>query len=400
MTGAPHSQAPPAGATHQPYPRVIVACGWPRPVGAVVHAGRLAAALRAHGLDVSAAAAQPARDAPVEGGVMVVPIAAGPDDDAWGTAQAARAGLRAAAPLLGARDVGHAEDPVAAAALMDLRDAGALRAVVTTVHHVATSHRGELEDLQRHAVQGSDLVVCASRHWAGIVEREYGVRARVVPHGVELARFARQGGDRAVAGEAFGWGARPTVLTLGGIQPRKGSRVMLEAFARARARIGAGALLVVAGPAEAPDFRRRWSEDADRLGLRVQRGGAPAPDADVLELGGVGAASMPRLMRACDVLASPSTREGFGLAAIEAAAAGVPNVLSDIPVFLEHFAHGESCLTVGVGDTRSLSSALVRVLRDDDLRATLVEGGTRLAARFDWTRCADAHLLLYREAMG
>ncbi|MCB0882981.1 MAG: glycosyltransferase [Thermoleophilia bacterium] len=399
MTGDLQSHTQPGGAPDG-YPRVVVACGWPRPVGAVVHAGRLARALRAHGLDVGAAAAQPARDAPVEGGVMVVPLAPRDDADPWDTAQAARAALRAAAPLFGERDVGHAEDPVAAAALLDLRDAGALRAVVTTVHHVSTNDRGELEDLQRHAVQGSDLVVCASRHWAGIVAREYGVAPRIVPHGVELARFARQLDDRRSAGAAFGWGARPTVLTLGGIQPRKGSRVMLEAFARARARVGEAALLVVAGPAKVPEFRARWVEDADRLGLRVQRGGAPAPDVDVLELGGVPAAAMPRLMRACDVLASPSTREGFGLAAIEAAATGIPTVLSDIPVFLEHFAHGESCLTVGVGDTRSLSSALVRVFNDEDLRGTLVEGGRRLAARFDWARCADAHLLLYREAMG
>jgi glycosyltransferase involved in cell wall biosynthesis len=268
--------------------------------------------------------------------------------------------------------------------------------VVTTVHHVEAHARGGLEDMQRRAVQEADATICASRWWADRIRDEYGVDAVVVPHGVEYGRFADCEADREAAGAAFGWGPRPVVLALGGVQARKGSRVLLEAFARARARLGAGALLVVAGPAEHADFHRAWVEDADRLGLRLHRGPEPPGEADVAELGAVAASDMPLLYRACDVLVTPSTREGFGLAAFEAAAAGVPNVLSDLPVFREHFTDGENCVMAPVGDSGPLAQALVRTLNDAALRERIVAGGARVARALSWEACAAAHLRVYR----
>lgn len=296
-------------------------------------------------------------------------------------------------------DVGHAQDPVAAAALLELRARGRLRAVVTTVHHLASHDRGEVEDLQRRAVQEADACICASHWWAERIRDEFSVEPVVVPHGVERARFADVPASRDEAGAVFGWGPRPVVLALGGVQARKGSRVLLEAFARARVRIGDGALLVVAGPAEHAEYRDGWLEDAGRLGLVVARGRDPGPDVDVVELGAVPGGDMPMLLRACDALASPSTREGFGLASLEAAAAGLPVVVSDLPVFREHFTDGADCLMVPVGDSGPLAMALVRVLRDAALRATLVEGGTALARRFDWSRCASEHEDVYRRVL-
>lgn len=375
--------------------RIVVACGWPRGVGAVVHASRLTSALVRQGLRVQALAAQPSSDRPVEGGVLMVPVLVPDSDDPLVRAGAAVDALRGAAGAVGA-DIGHAEDPVAAAALLDLRERGLLRAVVTTVHHLSSHDRGGYEDLQRRAIQEADAVICASRWWAERILDEFGIDPVVVPHGIELERFEGHPATRAQAGAHYGWGGRPTVLALGGVQPRKGSRQLLEAFARARARIGEGALLVVAGPAETPDFHAAWREDAERLRLYLHRGADPPPGVDVLELGAVAAADMPLLFRACDLLVTPSTREGFGLAALEASAAGVPNVLSDLPVFREHFTDGTSCVMVRVGDTGSLATALVRVLRDDRLRERIVAGGAEVARTLDWTSCAAAHERVYR----
>ncbi len=377
--------------------RVVLACGWPRPLGAVIHTGRLAHALGEAGTDIHAVAAHPARGRPVEGGILVLPVDIEEGHDPLDAARAAGAALTAASPLFTGVDVAHAQDAVSATTLIALRERGVVGSVVTTVHHIATHARGRLEDMQRHAIQESDAVVCASQWWADLILDEFGVEAHVVAHGVEGDRFTAPLLGRHAAGERFGWHDRPAVLSLGGVQPRKGSRVLLEAFARSRARLGARAILVVAGPAEHADYRARWADDAERLGLRVTRGGTAEPTTDVLEVGGVSADDMPGLYRACDVLVSPSTREGFGLSAIEAAASGIPNVVSDLPVFREHFSDGDTALFVPVGDTRELGVALMRALNDRELRGRLVTRGKALAAGFTWQRCAAEHRAVYAE---
>jgi glycosyltransferase involved in cell wall biosynthesis len=186
------------------------------------------------------------------------------------------------------------------------------------------------------------------------------------------------------------------VLAVGGISRRKGSRILLEAFARARTRLGPDGLLVVAGPEglEVREYREAWRDDAARLGLRV--GGPEAPaEASVVLLGAVPARQVPALFTAADALAYPSTREGFGLAVLEAAAAGLPAVVSDLPVLQERLSDGRDCLMVPAGDSGPLADALVRVIRDRALHERLVAGGRVTAARFRWADAAAAHERVY-----
>ena len=104
---------------------------------------------------------------------------------------------------------------------------------------------------------------------------------------------------------------------------------------------------------------------------------------------------MPALYRAVDVLAYPSTREGFGLAVLEAASAGVPAAVSDLPVLRESLEDGRDCLMVPAGDSGPLADALVRLVRDRPLSERLLAGGRRTAARFRWADAAAAHLRVY-----
>ena len=364
--------------------RVTIASGWPRPVGGLVQAARLSAALAERGVDVVVIAARsPDSDPVIDRRVLLVD----PDD--------LPAAIRAAGPPT----IGHAGDPAAGFALLELKAQGFVGHVVQTVNHVDAHADGEQEEAHRRAIQDADAVICVSQWWADRVKREFVVDPTVISNGVDAARFAHSSLDREQAGRMLGWRNRPAILALGGVQPRKGSRMLLEAFARARGRIGDEALLVIAGPAEQAAYHDAWSGDAERLGLSVHRGPRPPRGADVVELGMVAESDMPALYRACDVLATPSTREGFGLAALEAAAAGLPNVVSDLPVFHEHFVDGESCLMVPVGDSGPLAIALVRVLRDAGISQRLAEEGRHVAARYGWEASAAAHERLYRRLM-
>ncbi len=372
-----------------------------KPRGGVVHALSLAEALgeRGHDVELWALSADGAAFfRPPRVPAHLVPVERRPGEDVEARilryAATLAEGLRAAGPA----DVHHAEDCLSARSLLALRAEGRLPAVVRTVHHVDDFASPVLRECQRASIEDVDHRICVSRHWAEVLEREHGVAAEVIPNGVDAARYADCPLGRGEAGRRMGWGGRPAVLAIGGIEPRKGSRTLLAAFAAARDALGPGALLAIAGGEtlfDYADYRAAWEADAARLGLRVHRGQAPPAGADVAVLGPVADDAMPALYRAADVFAFPSEREGFGLVALEAQAAGVPVVASDLPVLRELLTPGEDCLMAAPGDAGALAAALVAAASDEALRARLAEGGRRTSGRFTWAAAAAAHEAAY-----
>ena len=299
----------------------------------------------------------------------------------------------------GPADIDHAEDCLSARALLTLRTSGDVAEVVRTVHHVDDFTSPFLRECQRASILDVDHRICVSQFWADAIRRDFGVTASVVANGVDYERFAACPDDRQSAGKRFGWGARPVVLAVGGVEPRKGSRDLLAAFSRARPDLPVGALLVVAGGEtlfDYAEYRDGWAADADRLGLTVHRGPQPPAHADVAVIGPVADEEMPALYRASDVFAFPSRREGFGLVVLEAQASGIPTVTSDLPVFEEFLTSGADTLTVGVGDITALAAALVSAIAEGDLRARLVSRGRQTAVRYRWEASAEAHESIYR----
>jgi len=89
---------------------------------------------------------------------------------------------------------------------------------------------------------------------------------------------------------------------------------------------------------------------------------------------------------AADAAVFLSDYEGFGLPAVEAAVRGIPVVASARPSLGEVL--GDAALLVDPRDEGAITDALVRVLRDEPLRAALRERGRSLAARYSWAETA------------
>ena len=379
-----------------------------KPRGGVVHALHLAEALADRGHDVelwalSSDGARFFREPRVA--VQLVPVERRESEDIEARilryADVLADGLRAAGPA----DISHAEDCLSARSMLMLRAEGAIPSIVRTIHHVDAFTSPVLLECQRASILDVDQRMCVSQHWADRVHEEFGVESDVVANGVDAAKFAGCELDRLAAGRRFGWGDRPVVLAVGGIEPRKGSRLLIEAFARARGRLGDGALLAIGGGETLFDYheyREAWSGDAVRLGLEVHEGppGAVPDGADVAILGTIEDDQMAALYRASDALAFPSTREGFGLVVLEALASGIPAVVTDLPVLREHLEDGRDCIMVPAGDSGPLSNALVSAVHDTELRAQLLEGGRRTVGQFTWSACAEKHERLYRRMLG
>jgi glycosyltransferase involved in cell wall biosynthesis len=95
------------------------------------------------------------------------------------------------------------------------------------------------------------------------------------------------------------------------------------------------------------------------------------------------------------VFAFPSTKEGWGLAVLEAMSAGLPVVASDLPVFREYLRPGRDALLVPVNDAPALAAALASVLDNPRLAGELRSAALAVCERFSWARSAAEHRAIY-----
>lgn len=110
--------------------------------------------------------------------------------------------------------------------------------------------------------------------------------------------------------------------------------------------------------------------------------------------------SVDELLAAADVFVLPSEEEGMSLALLEAMAAGVPVVASDIPGNRNLIAHGEQGLLVPVHAVNMLRSAIVEVWdRPEQARQRSAAARELVAGRYSLAKMADDHLALFERLL-
>jgi 2-deoxystreptamine N-acetyl-D-glucosaminyltransferase/2-deoxystreptamine glucosyltransferase len=118
---------------------------------------------------------------------------------------------------------------------------------------------------------------------------------------------------------------------------------------------------------------------------------------DSVELRGwVDAGDVPAFLHELDVFVLPSVFEGFGVAAAEAAATGLPVVASDVYGIPDVVQQGETGLLVPAKDVSALAAAMLRLAKDADLRRTMGRAGHNyVASHYDWDANAAQMERLY-----
>jgi glycosyltransferase-like protein len=269
-------------------------------------------------------------------------------------------------------DIIHAQDCISANAAMPC---------IRTIHHLDHFSTPQLAACHERAVVEPAYRICVSAAVAEEVRLGWGFEPTVIPNGVDAARFAA--GARDAAGRAR-WRDKlgRYVLALGGIEPRKASIDLIESFALLRAQVGpdlAGLRLVFGGGEtlfDYRDYRAAFEARAAELGVTPEIVGVLADE------------EMPALVAEASTLAMVSAREGFGLAGMEALAAGVPVVARDLPVLRE--VYGDT--VAFAEDATGIAAALAR-----QLSAPLPpDVGRALAASYTWKRAATRHLTVYQ----
>ncbi|HTK65363.1 MAG TPA: MSMEG_0565 family glycosyltransferase [Pseudonocardia sp.] len=297
------------------------------------------------------------------------------------------------AGLGGRFDILHPQDCISARAAAAVRDAGEPVTVVRTVHHVDDFTSPVLVTCQRLAIEQPDRVLVVSEQWRGILRRDYGVEAEVVPNGVDTARFPAVGAARrAELRERIGVGDRFLFLAVGGVEPRKGTTHLFEALGELVASCDPPPMLAIVGGHSFQDYTAyRDAALASLPGLGLREG------VDVVRLGTVDDTELAGWYGAADALAFPSVKEGWGLVVMEAMSMGLPVVASDLPVFGEYLTDGLDALLPPVGDAGALAAAMRRISAEPELRERLRAAGRTVVDRFTWTASAERHREIYRD---
>ena len=260
-------------------------------------------------------------------------------------------------------DVVHAHEPLTPSTSMWATLEAGRTPVVATFHSAAA--RSRLFDIAapvlRRVARRLSARIAVSEAAATFAWTRIGGQFEIVPNGVDIDRF-----ETSTPAE-LGPGSK--ILFVGRLDERKGFPTAVAAFARL-APTRADLRLIVVG--DGPD----------------RRVGAALPPAErerVVHVGEVPNEGVPAYYRACDVYLGPAVGgESFGMVLVEAMAAGLPVVASDIPGYREVLRDGVEGLLVRPRDPAALAEAAERILADPALASRLVAGGRARALTYDW----------------
>jgi glycosyltransferase involved in cell wall biosynthesis len=192
-------------------------------------------------------------------------------------------------------------------------------------------------------------------------------RITVIPNGIDATYFTPDPERRA---------ERPTLVFLGRLKAYKRVDLVIEALHRLVAD-GLDVQLLVAGEGEEEHALRARAE---RLGVgdRVQMLGFLDEDAK------------RDLLRHAWLHVLTSSKEGWGISNLEAAACGTPSVASDAPGLRESVQHGRTGVLVPHGDVGALAEAIDGLLRDHESRERMGRQARTFAEGYTWQASSDA----------
>jgi glycosyltransferase involved in cell wall biosynthesis len=180
-------------------------------------------------------------------------------------------------------------------------------------------------------------------------------------------------------------GDRINIACVMRLAPRKRGAALLAAAQMVRGQLPAGVRVRFQIAGDGPE-RRRLERHARRLGVD-----------DIVEfLGAVAPARLPALYATSHFFVLPAELEAFGIAALEARAAGLPVVAMRAGGVGEWLADGVEGLLAD--NDAEFARHILRLATDAELRANLTAHNRAVPVAYTWERSLAAHLALYAQA--
>jgi phosphatidylinositol alpha-mannosyltransferase len=232
--------------------------------------------------------------------------------------------------------------------------------------------------LLKHAFRRLDGKIAVSQAAARLIQPHFPGYYNIIPNGVDVERFSTEVPPMPELDDGM-----LNILFLGRLEKRKGLRYLLRAFAQVKASRPDARLVIAGGYDERQ--KSAYQSWVDEAGLR-----------DVVFVGYVPLETLPRYHHSASIFCAPNTgNESQGIILLEAMAAGLPVVASNIDGFAGVITHGIEGLLVRPRDADALADALLEVADNDDLRAAMAAKGRERAQDYSWNRVSQRVLSYY-----
>lgn len=282
----------------------------------------------------------------------------------------------------------HYAIPHASAAVLarDILQAQGIRIpVVTTLHGTDITLLGRepaFEPVISHAINRSDAVTAVSESLRKDTLKLFGVeRAIQVVNNFICTQHFERAADEAFR-KSIAPNGEPIITHISNFRPVKRVQDVLETFIRIRKVIPAKLLLVGDGPE-----RSRIEKMAMDQGV----------DDDMICIGKIKNPVEPLLIS--DLFLLPSETESFGLAALEALAAGVPVVASDSGGIPEVVDHGKSGFLAPVGDVQQMAKYALQLLENPEQMTKTKKMAKARASDFQIQKILPVYEGIYQRLM-
>ena len=211
------------------------------------------------------------------------------------------------------------------------------------------------------------------------ISRYFPGRYHILPNGIDYDHFAS-----ATEPVKHLRDGKRNILFVGRMEQRKGLQYLLQAFGDLKSESDDLRLIVVGPDGGMLPTCQRIVEDRKL--------------ADVVFVGPVDNSDLPRYYKTADIFCAANTgQESFGIVLLEAMAAGLPIVASDIAGFRHVLRNNEEGLLVPACDSTELAQAIRRLLGDEPLRHQMRQKGMERAKDFNWDRVAGQVLSHYQQ---
>ncbi len=228
--------------------------------------------------------------------------------------------------------------------------------------------------MYKNSVKNADVIFTVSHHSEGEILKYYPMaKGKIVVNycGTDTDFFAAPASEekRAEVKEKYNTGEK-YFLFVGQDRENKNLARLLNAYALLPEEIRKNHKLVIA------NHNRELKEQADKLAL-----------SGAVLLNGIENDDIAAVVQGAGALMLVSTFEGFGLPLVEAMAAGVPTVTSNVSCLPE--VAGGAALLADPYSEKSIAEAMEKIITDEALRKELIEKGKERAKAFTWKNTAD-----------